>query len=249
MENDTLIYNTPTSVHCNITFNNPPDGTNVYNYGKAYLLFPKQVYNESTLLANITLTDVELIGSQTNFTLPHTSIINNATHIGFDEPPFDVSLSQNQTYGYIFDLNVTAFTNSSFVLLDLTTPENEYFMQSGRTRRTEEQPLYFPEADITIETPFFGEDMRNVTNLFFDFPQVWVSVSPPGNSTPGPSPAIFLYMPKTPGKQHTLQNTYFGAEEKIGSTEYLLVSPDTKPMGTPFQMPLKVFRIRRLPWI
>jgi hypothetical protein len=247
MENNTLIYNTPTIVHCNITFYNPPDGTNVYNYGKVRLLFPKQVYNESTLLANITLANVEQIGSRTaNLTLPDPDIIDNATHIGFNEPPFDVSLSQDTFYGYIFDLNVTAFTNSSFILLDLTTPENEYFLQSGKTDRNDPQPLYFPYSDITVHTERNSDEWLNVTNLYFSFPQVWVNVTPPGNSTPGPSPTIFLYTPKTPGKQHVLQNSYFGTEETIVTTKYPLITSETTILGTPFQVPLKAFRIRRL---
>lgn len=245
MENDTLFYNTPTIVNCSITFDNPPDGTNVYNYGKARLLFPKQIYNESTLLANITLANVEQIGSDTNFTLPDPRVIDNATHIGFDEIPFDVSLSQGNFYGYIFDLNVTAFTNSSFILLDLTTPENEYYFQSGETLRNDPQPTYFPFSDITVHTDRNSDDWLNVTNLYFSFPQVWVTV----NSTPGPSPAIFLYMPKMLGKQPVLQNSYFGTGETMVSTKYPLVSSDTTILGTPLQMPLKAFRIRRLLWI
>ncbi|MFX0079676.1 MAG: hypothetical protein ACFE8O_10600 [Candidatus Hermodarchaeota archaeon] len=246
MENDTLIYNTPTTVHCNITFNNPPDGTNVYNYGKARLLFPKQVYNETTLLANITLVNVDRIGSRTNFTLPDSNVIDNATHIGFDEPPFDVSLSQNNTYGYIFDLNVTAFTNSSFVLLDFTTPENEFFLQSGETSRNDPQPLYYPFADITVHTERNNDDWLNVTNLVFSIPQVWANVSPPENSTPSPGSAISLYMPKTLGKQHVLQNSYFELKETNTSFKYPLVSSYSTPLGTPFQVPLKISRTRRL---
>jgi len=243
-ENGTLVYNTPTIVHCNITFQNPTDGTNVYNYGKARLLFPKQVYNESTLLANITLENVERVGSRTNFTLPIPEVIDNATHIGFVERPFDVSLSQNNFYGYIFDLNVTAFTNSSFVLLDLTKSENEFFLQSGKTLRNDPQPLYFPFADITVHTDRDSDEWLNVTNLFFSFPQVWVDVK----STPGPSPAISLYMPKTQGKQHVLRNSYFELKETSTSVKYPLVSSDPTPLGTPFLVPLTTVRIRRLTW-
>jgi hypothetical protein len=245
MENDTLIYNTPTIVNCSITFDNPPDGTNVYNYGKARLLFPKQVYNESTLLANITLANVERIGSDTNFTLPDSRVIDNATHIGFDEIPFDVTLSQDNFYGYIFDLEVTAFTNSSFILLDLTTPENEYYLQSGETLRNDPQPTYFSFSDITVHTDRNSDDWLNVTNLYFSFPQVWVTV----NSTPSPSPAIFLYMPKMLGKKPVLQHSYLGTGETMVSTKYPLVTSDTTILGTPFQMPLKAFRIRRLLWM
>ncbi|MFX1300408.1 MAG: hypothetical protein ACFFAL_04415 [Promethearchaeota archaeon] len=245
-ENDTLIYNTPTIVHCNITFHNPPDGTNVYNYGKVHLVFPKQVYNESTLLANITLANVERIGSRTNLTRPYPNVIDNATHIEFKEDPFDVSLSQDNFYGYIFDLNVTAFTNSSFILLDLTTSGNEFFLQSGETDRNEPQPLYYPFSDITVHTERNEDSWLNITNLYFSFPQVWVNVSPPGNSTPGPGPVISLYMPKTPSKQHVFQNSYFELKETSTSTKYPLVSSDSTSLETPFQMPLKTVRIRRL---
>lgn len=246
-ENGTLIYNTPTIVHCNITFHNPPDGTNVYNYGKVHLLFPKQVYNESTLLADITLANVELIGSDPNFTLPDPRVIDNATHIEFDESPFDVSLSQGIFYGYIFDLNVTAYTNSSFVLLDFTTPQNEYFLQSGKTIRNDPQPLYYPFSDITVHTDRIKTDdvWLNVTNLYFSFPQVWVDV----NSTPGPGPAISLYMPKILGRQRVLQDSYFELKETSTSVKYPLVSSDPTPFGTPFQVLLKTVKIRRLTWI
>ncbi len=245
VENDMLSYNTPTIVNCSITFNNPPDGTNVFNYGKARLLFPKQVYNESTLLANISLAHVERIGSDVNFTLPDSRVIDNATHIGFDEIPFDVSLSQDNFYGYIFGLNVTAFTNSSFVLLDLTTSENEFFLQSGETLRNDPQPLYYPFSDITVHTDRNEDDWLNITNLYFSFPQVWVDV----NSTPGPGPAISLYMPKTLDNQRVLQNSYFELKETSTAVRYPLVSSDPTPLGTPFLMPLKTVRIRRLPWI
>ncbi len=245
-ENNTLIYNTPTIFHCNITFHNPSDGTNIYNYGKARLLFPKQVYNESTLLANITLAHVERVGSRTNFTLPIPEVIDNATHIGFNEIPFDVSLSQDNFYGYIFDLEVTAFTNSSFVLLDLTTSENEFYFQSGKTLRNDPQPLYYPFADITVHTDrILGDDpWLNVTNLFFSFPQVWVDV----NSTPGPGPAISLYMPKTLSKQRVLQSSYFEFKETSTSVKYPLVSSDPTPLGTACLVPLTTVRIRRLTW-
>ncbi|MDO8123737.1 MAG: hypothetical protein Q6364_05095 [Candidatus Hermodarchaeota archaeon] len=245
-ENGTLIYNTPTIVHCNITFHNPPDGTNVYNYGKVRLVFPKQVYNESTLLANITLANVERIGSRTaNLTLPYPNVIDNATHIEFNEDPFDISLSQDNFYGYIFDLNVTAFTNSSFILLDLTTPGNEYFLQSGETLRNDPQPLYYPFSDISVHTDRDEDVWLNVTNLYFSFPQVWVEV----NSTPGPGPAISLYMPKTPSKHHVFQNSYFELKETSTSVQYPLVSSDSTQLGTPFQVPLETVRIRRLTWI
>ncbi|MDO8056211.1 MAG: hypothetical protein Q6361_05065, partial [Candidatus Hermodarchaeota archaeon] len=54
-ENDTLAYNTPNIVHCNITFNTLMRDTNSYNFGEARIIIPKQVFNGTTLLANISL--------------------------------------------------------------------------------------------------------------------------------------------------------------------------------------------------
>ncbi|MFW9830916.1 MAG: hypothetical protein ACFFD8_04000 [Candidatus Thorarchaeota archaeon] len=170
-ENDTLPYNTPTIVHCNITVKTLPTGGNVFNSGISKLIFPKQVYNDTVLLANITIHEVLRIGSNTN--AGQNPTINNETHIGFEALPITVSMSQNATWGYIFDLNVTSFTNESFCLLNLATPENEFFMQSGFTGNVEEQPMHFPKAAIDILTPFSDRLKRNITDFYISFPQVF----------------------------------------------------------------------------
>jgi hypothetical protein len=158
-------------------------------------------------------------------------------------------MSQNQTYGYIFDLNVTAFTNSSFVLLDLTAPYNDFFFQSGETLRTDPQPMYLPEAIITIKTPWTGNSPKNITNLIFSFPPVWVNVSQPGNSTPGPGPPVFLYMPTNPSKRPVFHASSFEAGEIIGSYEFPPISLNVEPVGVLFKIPQVFYGIRRLPWI
>jgi hypothetical protein len=134
-------------------------------------------------------------------------------------------------------------------LLDLTTAENEYYLQSGKTQRNDPQPTYYPFSEITVHTDRNEDEWLNITNLYFSFPQVWVNVSPPGNSTPGPSPAIFLYMPKMLDKQPVLQNSFFGTEKTMVSTKYSLASTDTPILRTTFQIPLKAYKPRRLLWI
>jgi len=172
-DNDTFLYNTPTIIHCNITFNTlQASDTNVYNYGKSMIIFPKQVFNDSTLLANITVHDVSRIGSIVN--PDQNPTINNETHIGFRANPITTSMSQNQSWGYTFDLNVTRFTNSSFCLLDLTSPQNEFFMQTGYTGIVLEQPMHFPKAQIEILTPQGSQLKKNYTNIEFSFPQIRV---------------------------------------------------------------------------
>ncbi len=221
MENDTLIYNTPTIVHCNVTFNTGPD-TNEYNYGNCTLLFPKQIYNETTLIANITLDDVIQVGRPIGGDL--TPAVNNETHLGF-HANFDIALSANTSWGLVFDLNVTAYTNSSFCLLDLTIPDNEYFLQSGYTGTLLEQPMHFPKADITIHTPHDINWKRNITNLWFRFPQVWVNVTPPGNSTPGLSgSAISLRMPTSRSLECPSTDSF--------DLENTLVSKSDHPLGS-----------------
>jgi hypothetical protein len=191
-ENNTLVFNTPNIVHCNITFNTLMQDTNSYNYGDARIIIPKQVFNGTTLLANITLHDTYLRGSSTT----HGPNINNATHIVYNET-FTIALNENASWGFVFDLNVTAFTNSSFCLLDFAMPGNEFFLQSGWTGFVVEQPMHFPKAEIDILTPERESEntKRNVTDLYFRFPQVWINASetPPG---PGHS-VIFFQNPST----------------------------------------------------
>jgi hypothetical protein len=171
-ENDTLPENIPTIVHCNITFNTLRDtDNNIYNFGESDIIFPKQVYNGTTLLANITLHEILRIGSRTTDLSP---TIDNETHIGFQAAPITVAMSQNQSWGYTFDLNVTTFTNETFCFLDLTSPENEFFMQTGFTGSVEEQPMHFPKAEISIDTPKLNHEKQNVTDIIIRFPTVCV---------------------------------------------------------------------------
>ncbi len=170
-ENDTLPYNTPTIVHCNITFNTlSATDTNIYNYGESKIIFPKQVYNDTILLANISVHEVTRIGSI--ITGDPNPTIDNETHIGFQANPITTSMSQNQSWGYTFDLNVTSFSNNSYCLLDLTTPENEFFMQTGFTGIVLEQPMHFPKAQNDILTPFYDRLKKNFTDIEFRFPEI-----------------------------------------------------------------------------
>lgn len=172
-DNDTIPYNTPTTVFCNITFNTlKAEETNVYNWGESTLLFHKQVYNGTTLLANITVLDVHRIGSILDPDLTPSNYIDNETHIGFIANPITTSMSQNQSWGYTFDLNVTSFTNASFCLLDLSTPENEFFLQSGFTGAVLEQPMYFPKAEIDVLTPYADSIKKNFTDIMIRLPDV-----------------------------------------------------------------------------
>ncbi|MFX1318669.1 MAG: hypothetical protein ACFE9D_02930 [Promethearchaeota archaeon] len=172
-ENDTLPENTPTIVHCNITFNTlSASDANVYNFGESRIIFPKQIYNDTTLLANITLQEIFRIGSADSGFESYTT--NNETHIGFQANPISVAMSQNQTWGYIFDLNVTTFTNETFCLLDLTSPVNEFFMQTGYTGSVEEQPMHFPKSEISIDTPKLANKNQNVTDILIRFPAIYV---------------------------------------------------------------------------
>ena len=187
-ENDTLAYNTPNIVHCNITFNTLMRDTNSYNFGEACIIIPKQVFNETTLLANITLHDTYLRGTSDTA----GANINNATHIVYNET-FSISLNENTTWGFVFDLNVTSFTNSTFCLLDFTMPGNEFFLQSGWTGFVTEQPMHFPKAEIDILTPKQLTDevtKRNVTDFYFRFPQVWINAS---ETPPGPDHSTIFY--------------------------------------------------------
>ena len=172
-ENDTIPYNTPTIVFCNITFNTlKAEETNVYNWGESFLLFHKQVFNGTTLLANITVQDVHRIGSILDPELTESNYIDNETYIGFQANPITTSMSQNQSWGFTFDLNVTSFTNASFCLLDFSTPENEFFLQSGFTGAVEEQPMHFPKAEIEILSPYANRIKKNFTDLIIRLPDV-----------------------------------------------------------------------------
>ncbi len=229
-ENDTLPYNIPTIVQFNITFNTlSASETNVFNYGESMILFPKQVYNDTTLLANMTVHDVYRIGSRITDDLIPT--IDNETHIGFQANPITASMSQNQSWGYAFDLNVTTFTNETFSLIDLTTPENVFFLQSGFTGVVLDQPMHFPKAQINILTPRVDHLTQNVTDIEFRFPEIRVdngtihyhvpsdsfgpriySISPPSNPEPRTSTINVLEGIKNDSSNLDLQTIFWFAE-------------------------------------
>lgn len=213
-ENDTLPFNTPTIVHCNITFNTLiPEDTNVYNFGESKLLFPKQVFNDTTLLANITIHDVHRVGSIIDQDFSSYTI-DNETHIGFQANPITTSMSQNQSWGYTFDLNVTSFTNASFCLLDLTTPENEFFMQSGATGAVEEQELHFPKADLEILTPITARLKMNFTDIVIRFPKIcldngtiYYQMNPNLFDPYIPVPTLPIWQETNPTSSHSIEGS------------------------------------------
>jgi hypothetical protein len=212
LENDTLPFNTPTIVHCNITFNTlDPEGTNVYNFGESRLLFPKQVFNDTILLANITIHDIQRVGSIVDQDFSDYTI-DNETHIGLQANPITTSMSQNQTWGYIFDLNVTTFTNASFCLLDLTTVDNEFFLQSGFTGAVEEQEMHFPKADLEILTPISDRLKMNYTDIVIRFPKIcldngtmYYQMAPDLFDPQIPAPSLPAWQETTPTSGHPIE--------------------------------------------
>jgi hypothetical protein len=219
-ENGTIPYNVPTLVHCNITFNTlRAADTNVYNYGDSMILFPRHVYNDSTLIANITVHEVQRIGSRVTTDL--TPTIDNETYIGFQANPITTSMSQNQSWGYTFDLNVTTFTNASFCLLDLTSPENIFFLQSGYTGIVEEQPMHFPKAQLNILTPINDRLKKNFTDIEFRFPEIRVENETISYQTPqeGFGPRIYTIAP--PLRQDLEPKAMNGKEGRINDSSNL----------------------------
>jgi hypothetical protein len=71
-------------------------------------------------------------------------------------------------------------------------PGNEFFLQSGWTGFVTEQPMHFPKAEIDILTPQRDSEFtkRNVTDLYFRFPQVWINAS---ETPPGPGHSTIFY--------------------------------------------------------
>lgn len=211
VENDTLLYNTPTIIHCNITINNLPetlpDGRPgiLYSAGEGYLEIPKQVYNDTELLANITL--AELYQNGPKVTTPPDPHVDNETLLAFKDD-FTV-FAANTSWGFVFDLNVTTFTNNSFNLIDFSLPQNEFWVQSGvRPGIVTDQRMHFPKATIDVKTPHEGIDMKNYTDIYFSFPQIWVNVSqPPAGPTASPPTSIIFLRPPSTNHIHHRRNS------------------------------------------
>ncbi len=175
-ENGKLDFNTSTIVLCNITLNTRPDPAISYCYGRARLEFPKQVYNSSTLLANISLHQVIMTGTETS---PDTDYSDGEDFISFDT---DFTFMSEDTWGFIFELNVTTFTNNSFCLLDFSTEQCEFYIQAGYQEApyNPDQPMHFPQANLDIGPLFNHTIIANFTDINIRLPQIWVEV----NSTP-----------------------------------------------------------------
>jgi hypothetical protein len=175
--NGTLVYGKPTIVRCRITLLPPTDGVQ-YSDGRAYIQFPAKIYNGTDLLANITLQTVEQVGTTTEGT--YTS---NESLITFNT---GFTFLGNDSWGFVFDLNVTAYANSPFCLLNLSSPECQFFIRAGfrNTPLVLDQPMHFPKATVTVHTPYNGLATRNYTEVFLRLPQVWMNTTHVGNSTP-----------------------------------------------------------------
>jgi len=194
MVNDTLVYGNGTIVHCTMLFKSLAYGGPEYSDGRAYIEFPKTVYNETddTVLANISLFDVQRVG-----TVDGDAKINNESIIAFESTFTD--MSNGTRWGFIFDLNVTAWTNHSFCLLDLTSPACEFYVQAGYrdSPPVENQRMHFPNATVDIRTEYENKYLSNYTDIFVSLPQVWVDVSPSNASQPYAGSIVWYRLPSS----------------------------------------------------
>ncbi len=199
VENSTLVYNQTTTVHCDIFINSLSNNTenfNQFSKGSLHFEIPKQIYNESEIIANLTLVEQYPVGISEHIRDPE---IDNETHIIYDWQ-FDL-FDHSDNWGLSFDLNVTAFTNNSFILLDFSDPINEIYLESGpRVSPTLfAQPLHegFDSATVNYHTPVNRTFEKAFTDIYISFPQVWVNVSTPTvNSTVTPQqPIVFSPIP------------------------------------------------------
>ncbi|MFX1562625.1 MAG: hypothetical protein ACFFDP_04885 [Promethearchaeota archaeon] len=194
MVNNTLIYGNGTIVHCTMLFKTlMPKGSTEYSDGRAYIEFPKTVYNETdgTILANISLFDVERVGA-----VDGDAKIDNESLIAFEATFTDMSNASR--WGFIFDLNVTAWTNNSFCLLDLASPACEFYVQAGYRATPEEVPnqrMHFPNATVDIRTEYENKFLSNYTDIYVSLPQVWVNVSPSNASQPYAGSTVWYRVP------------------------------------------------------
>jgi hypothetical protein len=182
-ENGLLEYNQPTIVECNISLSTYPDTIVGFSYGRARLEFPRQVYNGTTLLANISVLEVTMTGTTNP---PNTDYTESADKISFDT---DFTFMGNDAWGFAFDLNVTTFTNESFCLLDLSTDQCEFYLQSGYQEApfVADQPMHYPKATFDIRSDYNQTYVANYTDIYIQLPQIWVEV----DSTPS-TPTLIL---------------------------------------------------------
>jgi hypothetical protein len=144
----------------------------------AYIQFPTKVYNGTELLANITLQAVDQVG-----TAKEGTYTSNQSLITMRAP---FSFLANNSWGFVFSLNVTSYASSRFCLLDLSSPECQFFLRAGfrNTPPIFDQRMHFPKASVTINTPYQKLRVVNYTEVFLRLPQVWLNAVHVGNSTP-----------------------------------------------------------------
>jgi hypothetical protein len=177
ISNATLVYGKSTPVKCHMTLR-PLNGGIQYSDGLAYIQFPTKVYNGTELLANITLHAVNQVG-----TAKEGTYTSNQSLITMRAP---FSFLANNSWGFVFDLNVTSYASSRFCLLDLSSPECQFFLRAGFRNNPPifDQPMHFPKASVTINTPYQKLRVVNYTEVFLRLPQVWLNAVHVGNSTP-----------------------------------------------------------------
>jgi len=178
ISNTTLVYGKPTLIKCRITLL-PPTGGIQYSDGLAYIQFPTKVYNGTDLLANITLQTVRQVG-----TVKEGTYTSNQSLITMRAP---FTFLGNNSWGFVFDLHVTSYASSRFCLLDLSGPECQFFLRAGYRNNPSpvlDQPVHFPKASVTINTPYHELKMVNYTEVFLRLPQVCLNAVHVGNSTP-----------------------------------------------------------------
>jgi len=216
ISNSTLVYGIPTLVNCCITLLPPTDGIE-YSDGLAYIQFPTKVYNGTELLANITLQAVDQVGTakQGTYTSNQSLITMRA--------PF--SFLANNSWGFVFSLNVTSYAGSRFCLLDLSSPECQFFLRAGfrNSPLIFDQPMHFPKASVTINTPYQELRVVNYTEVYLRLPQVWLNAVHVGNSTP-----VFVPLVVQPSRT-THQQTSCSAFENSPK----MPSCQTAPLFTP----------------
>jgi hypothetical protein len=250
IENDTLVYGNGTIVHCTMVFKTLlPFGSTEYSDGRAYIEIPKTIYNETdgSVLANMTLHDVQRAGT------PSGDVkIDNESLIAFEATFTD--MSNASIWGFEFDLNVTAYTNNSFCLLDLTSPECEFYVEAGYrdSPRVENQRMHFPNATADIRTEYEEKFLYNYTDIFIYLPQVWVDVSPPNTSQPYPASIVTFRMPRAthrPLKLHSVSiNDYdssstspISIEEAYCEANTVMAVETISPVSTGFRKILSIY--------
>jgi hypothetical protein len=201
IQNVTLLYGVETPVKCHMTLF-PPTGGIQYCDGLAYIQFPTTVYNGTHLLANITLATVNQIG-----TTKEGTYTSNQSLITMRAP---FTFLANNSWGFDFDLNVTSYASSPFCLLNLSAPECRFFLRAGFRNYPApvfDQPMHFPKASVTINTPYQKLRVVNYTEVFLRLPQVWLNAVHVGNSTP-----VFVPLVVQPGSTAHQRMSYSGFE-------------------------------------